>query len=82
MGGGSDADCATVVKVAQLAIVNTSDVPTATPGAVVRFTATFTNAGAVPYTGITVSTDASGVFDDAVPNGDQTATSGGCARGR
>jgi hypothetical protein len=42
----------------------------------VRFTTTFTNAGQVAYNGITVATDATDVFDDAVPNGDQTATSG------
>ena len=47
-----------------------------TPGGVVRFTATFTNTGQTFYDGITISTNAAGVFDDAVPNGDQTATSG------
>ena len=42
----------------------------------VRFTATFTNTGQTPYTGLTISTNAADVFDDAVPDGDQTATSG------
>ena len=49
---------------------------TTTPGGVVRFTATFTNTGQTPYTGITIATDAADVFDDAVPDGNQTATSG------
>ena len=62
---------------AVLTIVNSSNVSsTTTPGAVVRFTATFTNAGQVPYTGITIATNATDVLDDATPNGDQTATSG------
>src|SRR5207244_2723783 len=42
----------------------------------VRYTTMITNTAQVPYLGITVSTDASAVFDDAVPNADQTATSG------
>ena len=42
----------------------------------VRFTAVFTNAGQVPYTGITIATNITNVLDDATPNGDQTATSG------
>ena len=50
--------------------------PPRTPGSVVRFTATFTNAGQVPYTGITIASNITDVLDDATPNGDQTATSG------
>jgi uncharacterized repeat protein (TIGR01451 family) len=42
----------------------------------VRYTDTFTNTGTVAYNGVTVVTPASDVFDDAVSNGDQTATSG------
>ena len=41
-----------------------------------RYTATFTNTGQTPYTGITVASDITDVLDDATPNGDQTATSG------
>ncbi|HEY4991302.1 MAG TPA: putative Ig domain-containing protein [Nakamurella sp.] len=74
--GSGDAGCTTTVNVAVLTIVNSSGVSTTTPGSAVRFTATFTNAGKVPYTGITIATNASDVFDDATPNGDQTATSG------
>ena len=72
----TDPSCAVSVPVAQLAITNTADVATTTPGGVVRFTATFTNTGQAPYTGITIATDAADVFDDAVPDGNQTATSG------
>ena len=64
------------MTVSQLAITNTANVASTTPGSVVRFTATFTNTGQAPYTGITISTNAADVFDDATPNGDQTATSG------
>jgi large repetitive protein len=77
--GSGDARCTVTVKVAVLAIVNSSNVASTTPGGVVRFTATFTNTGQVPYNGITIATDATDVFDDAVPNGDQTATSGSLA---
>ena len=64
------------MNVAVLAIVNSSNVSTTTPGGVVRFTATFTNAGQVAYTGITIASNITDVLDDATPNGDQTATSG------
>jgi uncharacterized repeat protein (TIGR01451 family)/fimbrial isopeptide formation D2 family protein len=74
--GSSDSRCSVSVPVAILTIVNGSNVPTTTPGAVVRFTATFTNAGQVPYTGITIADPIADVVDDATPNGDQTATSG------
>ena len=61
---------------AQLTIINAADVSTTTPGGVVRYTATFTNTGQVPYTGISISSNITDVLDDAVPDGDQTATSG------
>ena len=64
------------MPVAVLTITNSSDVSTATPGSVVRFTAVFTNAGQTPYTGITIASNITNVLDDATPNGDQTATSG------
>jgi large repetitive protein len=74
--GSGGASCATTVPVAVLTITNTSDVSTATPGSVVRFTAVFTNAGQTPYTGITIASNITNVLDDATPNGDQTATTG------
>ena len=74
--GGTDPACSSTVTVSSLAITNTANVTSTTPGGVVRFTATFTNTGQTPYNGITISTNAVDVFDDAVPDGDQTATSG------
>ena len=74
--GSGAAACTATVNVAVLTIVNSSNVTTTTPGSVVRFTATFTNAGQVPYTGITVASNITDVVDDATPDGDQTATSG------
>ena len=71
-----DPPCTATVPVAVLTITNSSDVSTATPGSVVRFTAVFTNAGQVPYTGITIASNITNVLDDATPDGDQTATSG------
>ena len=74
--GSASPACTATVKIADLVIVSSADVATTTPGGVVRFTGTFTNTGQVAYNGITISTRRPGVFDDAVPNGDQTATSG------
>ena len=74
--GSGDPPCTSTVPVAVLTITNSSDVSTAQPGSVVRFTAVFTNAGQVPYTGITIATNITDVVDDATPDGDQTATSG------
>ena len=74
--GSGDLPCTSTVPVAVLTITNSSDVSTAQPGSVVRFTAVFTNAGQVPYTGITIATNITDVVDDATPDGDQTATSG------
>jgi hypothetical protein len=64
------------VPVAQLSIVNSANVASTTPGSVVRFTATFTNTGQTFYDNITVAADVTDVLDDAIPNGDQTASSG------
>jgi large repetitive protein len=74
--GSGAAACTSTVNVAVLAIVNSSNVSTTTPGGVVRFTATFSNTGQVAYTGITIASNITDVLDDATPNGDQTATSG------
>ncbi|RCG27302.1 DUF11 domain-containing protein [Sphaerisporangium album] len=74
--GGTDPRCAATVTVSSLTLVNTSDVPTATPGSDVRLTTTFTNTGQTPYTGISISFTAEDLLDDVTPNGDQTSTSG------
>ena len=74
--GSPAAGCTATVNVAVLTIVNSAGVSSTTPGSVVRFTATFTNSGQVPYTGITIASNITDVVDDATPNGDETATSG------
>ena len=74
--GNPAASCTATVDVAVLTIVNSAGASSTTPGSVVRFTATFTNSGQVPYTGITVASNVTNLVDDATPNGDQTATSG------
>ena len=58
----------------QLTIVSTANTSTVTPGGVVVYTTTLTNAGQTPYTGISVSFG--GTPGDATSNGDQTASSG------
>ena len=72
--GGSDPRCASTVTVSQLTIVSTANTSTVTPGGVVVYTTTLTNAGQTPYTGISVSFG--GTPGDATSNGDQTASSG------
>ena len=74
--GSTDPRCASTVTVSDLVINFTADASTTTPGSVVRYTATLTNAGQTPYFGISVSTDATGISDDATGNGDQTASAG------
>ena len=69
------------MTVSQLIIDSTADVSTTTPGGVVHYTTTLTNTGQTPYDGITMSSDGSGLADDAVSNGDETATSGSFAIG-
>ena len=79
--GSTDPRCASTVTVSQLIIDSTADVSTTTPGGVVHYTTTLTNTGQTPYYGITMSSDGSGLADDAVSNGDETATSGSFAIG-
>src|SRR6202044_22693 len=74
--GSTDPRCSSMVTVSQLIINSTADVSTTTPGGVVHYTTTLTNTGQTPYNDITMTSDGSGLADDAVGNGDQTATSG------
>jgi len=74
--GSGDPPCATSVPVAMLTITSVANVGTTTPGSIVRFTGTFTNTGQVAYTGISINGDIADTFDDATPNGDETASSG------
>lgn len=73
---GTDTRCTTVVPVARLLLSQQYSEATTTPGSLVTLTATFSNTGQVPYTGITVSSPSAGTVDDAIPTGDQSATSG------
>jgi uncharacterized repeat protein (TIGR01451 family) len=73
---GTDSRCSTSVPIASLRILSTTDVTTTQPTRVVRNTVTFTNAGQVPYVGISIDHDLRGTLDDATSNGD-TAVSGG-----
>ena len=74
--GSADPRCTSVVTVASLAIEQSYETTAATPGSVVRLTATFANTGTTPYEGITVTSPLAGALDDATPNGDQAASSG------
>ncbi len=73
---GSDPRCSTSVPVASLRLVSAADVSTTKPTGVVHYTNTFTNTGQVPYVGVTALINVSGASDDAVYNGDGTATTG------
>ncbi|MGC5013811.1 beta strand repeat-containing protein, partial [Streptosporangium sp. DT93] len=74
--GGTDPRCSATVTVSGLSIVKIADVSTTTPGGTVRFTVTATNTGQTSYAGATFVDTMSGLLDDAVYNGDATATTG------
>ncbi|GAA3200069.1 fibronectin type III domain-containing protein [Actinocorallia longicatena] len=76
VSGGTDARCTATVTLARLLLTQAYEQTSTTPGAVVRLNATFTNTGRTPYTGIRITAGSADVVDDAVPNGDQTASSG------
>ncbi len=76
--GGTNPACTARIDVLipALTITTTPDVTTQVPGGVVHYTTTITNSGQTPYTGITVTDDLTGLLDDAVYNGDASATAG------
>ncbi|MEV8638150.1 hypothetical protein AB0395_41505 [Streptosporangium sp. NPDC051023] len=74
--GSTDARCSATVPVARLVVSQSYVGSTATPGTVVRLNATFTNTGQVPYNGISIFSPATDTLDDAIPKGDQVASSG------
>lgn len=74
--GGADARCTATVRVSQLLLTQSYSETSTTPGSVIHLTATFTNTGQTPYVGISVFASSAGVVDDAIPNGDQVASSG------
>ena len=59
-----------------LTIVKTANASTAVPGQSIGYTVTITNTGQTPYTGATVTDSFAEMADDAVYNGDATATAG------
>ncbi|WP_329426066.1 putative Ig domain-containing protein [Streptosporangium sp. NBC_01495] len=74
--GGADPRCAATVTVSGLSIVKTADAATTTPGGTVRFTVTATNNGQTPYAGASFADSLAGTLDDAIYNGDASATTG------
>ncbi|MEV6104418.1 GEVED domain-containing protein [Streptomyces sp. NPDC051940] len=66
------------VKILSLSVTvaKTADKADAVPGATVTYTVLVTNTGEADYPGATFSDDLSGVLDDAVYNGDASATIG------
>ena len=68
--------CTSAVPIARLLIQQQYAELTTTPGAVVHLSATFTNSGAYDYRGISISSPSADAIDDAIPAGDETATSG------
>ncbi|WP_216363487.1 putative Ig domain-containing protein [Subtercola boreus] len=71
-----DSRCQVVVPVARLVLSQSYSQPTVTPGSLLTLTATFVNTGQVAYNSITVDSLSADTVDDALPTGDQTATSG------
>ena len=75
VAGSQDTRCAATVPVAALLVRQAYDRTSATPGTLVRLTATFTNTGRYAYQGISVSSPTRDTLDDAVPL-NQSASSG------
>ncbi|HEY3670644.1 MAG TPA: putative Ig domain-containing protein [Acidimicrobiia bacterium] len=80
LADSGDPRCTDTVPVAALLLHQSAAETTATPGSIVHLTATYTNTGQVPYTGISVVSPRADTSDDTIPTGDQTATSGSIVR--
>ncbi|MET8143648.1 hypothetical protein ABZU32_25380, partial [Sphaerisporangium sp. NPDC005288] len=76
--GGTDPACtaAFTVLIPELTITVASGAATVVAAGTVAYTITIANTGQTPYIGATVSAALADVLDDAVYNGDATATSG------
>ena len=76
--GGTDPACSVHVTVLTpaLTIVKTANASFAVPGQPVGYTVTITNTGQTAYTGAVVTDSFAEMADDAVYNGDATATAG------
>ncbi len=77
--GSPDPRCRTLVDLLtpELDIVKTASTTTTTPGGVVGYTVTITNAGETAYSGAVVRDALDGGVDDATSAGDVLASSGG-----
>ena len=64
------------VVIPGLTIVKTADTSAAVPGQAVGYTVTITDSGQTPYTGAVVTDSLAGLANDAVYDGDATATAG------
>jgi len=76
LAGTTDPRCTSTVPVAGLVIEQHYTETSATPGQLLHLSATFINTGAMPYTGIRISSPSADTVDDGIPSGDQTASSG------
>jgi uncharacterized repeat protein (TIGR01451 family) len=76
VAASTDPRCSTRVPIAALLLEQHYTETSTTPGSIVHLTASFTNTGTYDYTGITVASLGTNTLDDAVPNGDQVASSG------
>ncbi len=74
--GSSDPRCTATVPVSDLVIDFTVSAATVSPGGSLVYTATLTNAGQTPYTGISVSTDTTELSANTTSAGTATASSG------
>ena len=72
---GDDNRCRVTVPVARLAIAEAAG-PTVTAEGSLRQITTFTNTGQVPYSGITITADTTGLRDDLLPTPGLTTRSG------
>lgn len=76
--GNPAAQCtaSVTVLVPALAITNTADVSSTTPGSVVNYTVTLSNTRQTAYTGTSVTIGLAGALDDATYNGNAVASTG------
>jgi large repetitive protein len=76
LADSGDPRCTDTVLIAALSLEQHYTETSTTPGSLVHLNATFTNTGQLPYTGITVWSPSTDTIDDAIPSGDQAASSG------
>ena len=80
-GGGSSCRSTVPVLTPALTIAASADAPTAIPGQTVTYTVTAVNSGQTDHLDAGFDVTLAGVLDDAVVNGNATATSGDFALG-